>query len=64
MRAEVGIDAAVVGDVVAVVLAGARIERQQPERVDAEVLQIVELLGQAGEVADAVAVAESANALT
>ena len=57
MRAEVGIDAAIVGDVVAVVLAGARIERQQPQRVDAEVLQIIELLGQAGEVADAVAVA-------
>ena len=56
-RAEVGIDAAVVGDVVAVVAAGAGIERQQPERGDAEVLQIVELLGQAGEIADAVVVA-------
>ena len=56
-RAEVGIDAAVVGDVVAVVAAGARIERQQPERGDAEVLQVVELLGQPGEIADAVVVA-------
>ena len=57
MRAEVGIDAPIVGDVVAVVLAGTRIERQQPQRVDAEVLEIIELLGQAGEIADAVAVA-------
>ena len=56
-RAEVGIDAAIVGDVVAVVAAGARIERQQPQRGDAEVLQIVEPFGQAGEIADAVVVA-------
>ena len=51
------IDVAVVGDVVAVVAAGARIERQQPERGDAEVPQIIEPLGQAGEIADAVVVA-------
>ena len=56
-RAEIGIDVAVVGDVVAVVAAGRGIERQQPERGDAEILQIVELLGQPGEIADAVIVA-------
>ena len=56
-RAEGGIDVAVVGDVVAVVAAGARIERQQPQRGDAEVVQVVEPLGQPGEIADAVAVA-------
>ena len=50
------VDVVVVGDVVAVVLAGARVERQEPQRVDAEILEIVELLGQAGEIADAVAV--------
>ncbi len=55
--AEIGIDGAVVGDVVAVVSAGRRIERQQPQRGDAEVLQIAELLGQACEIADAVIVA-------
>ena len=52
-----GVDGAVVRDVVAVVAAGARIERHQPQRGDAEVAQIVELLGQPGEIADAVAVA-------
>ena len=54
---EIGIDVAVVGDVVAVVAAGRGIERQQPQRGDAEILQIVELLGQSGEIADAVIVA-------
>ena len=54
---EIGIDGAVVGDVVAVVAAGRGIERQQPQRGDAEVLQIAELLGQAREIADAVIVA-------
>ena len=56
MRAEIGIDVAVVGNVVAVVAARARIERQQPQRGDAEIAQIVEPLGQAGKIADAVAV--------
>ena len=56
-RPEIGIDGAIVGDVIAVIAAGRRIERQQPERGDSEVLQIVELLGQAGEIADAVIVA-------
>src|ERR1022692_980231 len=38
---EVGIDGAIVGDVVAIVAARRRIERQQPQRGDAKVLQIV-----------------------
>ncbi len=52
-----GLIGAVVGDVVAVVAAGRGIERQQPQRGDAEVLQIAELFGQAGEIADPVIVA-------
>ena len=51
-RAVVRIDARVVGDVVAVVDHRRRIERQQPEARDAQVLQVVELLGQAAEVAE------------
>ena len=54
-RAIGGLDLLVVGGVVAVV--ARRLEdRHQPERVDAQVLEIVELRGEAGEVADAVAV--------
>ena len=55
-RAVVGMDGAVFGDVVAVVEARRRIEGQQPERVDAELGDVVELGDQAGEVADAVIV--------
>ena len=54
---EIGIDVAVVGDVVAVVPAGRGIERQQPQDGDAELLEIAELFGQPGEIADAVIVA-------
>ena len=56
-RAQVGIDALVVGDVVAVVAQRRRVEGQQPERRDAQIVQVVEPLRQAGEIADAVAVA-------
>jgi hypothetical protein len=56
-RPEIGIDRAVIRDVVAVVAAGRGIERQQPQRGDAKLLQIAELLGQAREIADAVIVA-------
>ena len=56
-RAEIGIDVTVVRNVVAVVAAGRGIEWQQPERRDAEILQVVELFGQSGEIADAVVVA-------
>jgi hypothetical protein len=55
-RAVVRMHVVVVGDVVAVVLERRRVERQQPERVDAEVLDVVELRGQSAEVADAVVV--------
>ena len=51
-----GIDVDVVGDVVAVVAQGRGEEREQPEAGDAEVLEVVELGEQAGEVADAVCV--------
>ena len=53
----VPVNATVIGDVVAVVLQGRRIERQQPERGDPQVLQIVELLHETAEVSVPVAVA-------
>ena len=56
-RAVARMDVPVVGDVVAVVLERRGEERQQPQAGDAEPLQVVELLRQAGEVADAVVVA-------
>ncbi len=56
-RAVARMHAQVVGDVVAVVFERRGKERQQPEAGDAEALQIVELLGQAREIADAVVVA-------
>src|SRR5262245_22549597 len=56
-RAEIGIDRAVVRNVIAVVTAGRGIERLQPKRGDAEVLQVVEFFGQPYEIADAVVVA-------
>ena len=55
-RAVVRMHAAVVADVVAVVEPRRRIERQQPDRVDAEIGDVVELGDQAGEIADAVVV--------
>ena len=56
-RAVAGVDAVVVGDVVAVVAQRRRVERQEPEAGDAQVLEVVELLDQAGEVAHPVVVA-------
>ncbi len=44
-------------DIVAVVAQGRRIERQEPERSDTEIVQIIELFGQTGEIADAIGVA-------
>ena len=55
--AELRQDVGVVGDVVAAVAQRRLEERRQPEAVDAEPLEVVELGGQALEVADAVAVA-------
>ncbi len=55
-RAVAGIDAVIVGDVVAVIAARRGLERHQPDRGDAEPVQIVEPAQQALEIADAVAV--------
>ena len=54
--AELFHDLAVVADVVAVVGVGRVVVGAEPDDVDAEVLQVVELGGDAGEVADSVAV--------
>ena len=54
--AGLGKDVGVVGDVVAAVAQGRGEERRHPQAVDAQPVQVVELLGQAAEVADAVAV--------
>ena len=55
-RAVLRMDVVVVGNVVAVVLERRRIERHQPDGVDAEVFDVVELRGEPAEVADAVVV--------
>src|SRR5262245_19118676 len=68
-RLEVGqgavrrMNACVVRYVVTIVLQWRRIERQQPNRSNSEILQVVELIGQALKIADAigVAVVESAD---
>ena len=52
-----GMDRGVVGDVVAVVAQRRREKGHQPDGVDAQILQIIQLLREAAEVADAVAVA-------
>ena len=56
-RPEIGIDVAIVGDIVAVVAPGGGVERQQPQRGDAEILQVPQFFGQPGKVADTVIVA-------
>src|SRR5438045_5490094 len=56
-RAVAGMDSRVIGDVVSVVAQWRGIERQEPDDVDAEVLEVVELAGQSLEVADAVVIA-------
>ena len=55
-RAEQRIDAAIVGDVVAEIGHRRGEDRRQPDRVDAEPREVIEPLGDALEVADAVAV--------
>ena len=50
-------DVVEVRDVVAAVAQRARVERQQPDAVDADLLQVVELVGEPAEVAGAVVVA-------
>ena len=54
--AVVRVHAAVFGDVVAVVAPRRGVERQQPDRVDAQIGNVVELFDQAGEITDAVVV--------
>jgi hypothetical protein len=56
-RAVDGMDVLVIRDVIPVVPKRRRVEGKQPEDVDAESLQVIEFLGEAGEVADAVVVA-------
>ena len=56
-RAVARVDRHVVRDVVAVVAQRRGIKRQQPERGHAELLQVVELLDDTPEVADAIAIA-------
>jgi len=53
----VGMDRVEVGDVVAAVAQRRGVHRQQPDAVDPEPLQVVELLGQPAEVAASVVVA-------
>ena len=57
VAAEPRVDAVEVGDVVAVVAVGARVEGHQPQARHAEVGEVVDALREPGEVADAVAVA-------
>ncbi len=52
----VGVDVEVVRDVVPVVLLGRGVEGQQPDRGDTQVLEVVQLLEQPLEIADAVSV--------
>jgi hypothetical protein len=52
-----GMHILVLGDVVPIILERRGIERKQPDRRHSEILQIIELLGQPGEITNAVAVA-------
>ena len=54
--AEAGVDVAVVGDVVAPVGHGRRVERGDPDEVDTQVNQVAEPAADSGQVADAVGV--------
>ena len=56
-RAVIGMNIAIIADVVAVVEPRRRIERQQPDRVGAEIGDVVEFRDQAREIANAVVIA-------
>ena len=56
-RAVVRVDVVEVGDVVAAVAERRRVQRQQPDAVDPEPLEVVELVGHPAQVARAVVVA-------
>ena len=55
-RAVAGIDAVIVGNVVAVIALGGDLERHQPDGRDAQAVQIVQAAHQPLEIADAVSV--------
>src|SRR5215210_3168120 len=55
-RTVVVMDAHEVGDVIAVVFVWRRVHRQEPDAVDAKLPDVVELLGHAPEIADAVVI--------
>jgi hypothetical protein len=54
--AERGVDRPIVADVVAVVVVRGRVDRRQPHDVDAELVEVVDAVDDAAQVADAVAV--------
>ena len=54
-RSVVRIDVVIIGDVVAVIAQRRRIKRQEPDRGDAELLQIIELFHQTAKIADPIA---------
>ena len=56
-RSVAGMDGIVVGDVIAVVAKRRRKERHEPERVNAELFQVVKALRETNEVANAIAIA-------
>jgi hypothetical protein len=60
--AVVRMDIGVIGDVVAVVLERRRVEGEEPDSSDTEVLEVIQLPGEAAEIADAVAVAVAEGA--
>jgi len=58
MQGAIGrVDICVVSNIIAVIFERRRVEGQQPDGSDPKVLQIAELLRQAGEIADTIAVA-------
>ena len=61
-RAVVWVDGVVVRDVVAIVAQRGGKERHEPEGVDAQILQVVQLLHQPGKIADAVVIAVAERA--
>ncbi len=50
-------DRAVVGDVVTVIAKGRRKERHQPDRVNTEILQVIQFLGETSEVPNPIPIA-------
>ena len=56
-RAELGHDGVIVADVVAVIVVGRRVDRGQPDHIDAQIFQVIEFFNNPAQVANAVAVA-------